>query len=85
MTGPEHYREAERLAVSAADYAGLPSNAHIQDGQLAQAHALLANAAANAMNFPVGDGMAQAERRAWRDVAGAQPSQRAGTSAAVSA
>jgi hypothetical protein len=42
MTGPEHYREAERLAKLAGDYDGLPNNHHIQAGQLSQAHATLA-------------------------------------------
>jgi hypothetical protein len=82
MTGPEHYRKAERLAAVAES-----QEPHVAaaNATLALAHATLASAAATAMNFPVGDGMAQAERRAWRDVAGAQPSQRTGTSAAVSA
>jgi len=50
MTGPEHYREAERLAVQALDYEGLPGNHHIQLAQVAQVHAILAAAAATAMN-----------------------------------
>lgn len=45
-TGPEHYLEAERLTAQASAYEGLPNNAHIQDGQLAQVHATLALAAA---------------------------------------
>lgn len=49
MTGPEHYREAERLAAQAEDYEGLPGNHHVQLGQIAQVHALLALAAATAM------------------------------------
>ena len=40
--GAEHYREAERLAGKAAEYEGLPSNHHVQLGQLSQVHALLA-------------------------------------------
>jgi hypothetical protein len=45
VTGPEHYAEAERLARDALTYEGLPSNAHIQLGQVAQVHAMLALAA----------------------------------------
>ena len=45
MTGPGHYREAERLAGIASGYDGQPSNHHVQAGQLAQVHALLALAA----------------------------------------
>ena len=48
-TGPEHYQEAERL-LAKATYEDLPTNAHIQDAQLAQAHATLALAAATAAN-----------------------------------
>jgi hypothetical protein len=69
MTGPEHYREAERLLHRAADYEGEPSTAHIQKGQLAQAHAALALAAATALNDHEG-GMTAADWNAWRDVAG---------------
>lgn len=39
---PDHYREAERLAAEARSYEGLPSNHHVQVGQLAQVHAVLA-------------------------------------------
>ena len=49
-TGPEHYQEAERL-LAKATYEDLPTNAHIQDAQLAQAHATLALAAATAMGM----------------------------------
>ena len=37
-----HYREAERLAAEARSYEVLPDNHHVQAGQLAQVHALLA-------------------------------------------
>jgi hypothetical protein len=48
MTGPEHYREAERLAQWAGDYeeGAQPDTVHVQAGQLAQVHALLALTAA---------------------------------------
>ena len=45
MTGPQHYAEAERLAVQAANYEGLPSDHHVQLARLAQVHATLATAA----------------------------------------
>lgn len=53
MTGPEHYREAERLARWAGDYEeeAQPDTAHVQAGQLAQVHAMLAAAAATAEAF----------------------------------
>jgi hypothetical protein len=74
MTGPEHYREAERLLNEAADYEGLPSNAHIQKGQLGQGHATLALAAATALNDADG-GMSGADYAAWQDTVsgGEQP------------
>ena len=46
MSGPEHYREAERLTEIARGYTKQPESHHIQMGQLAQVHALLALAAA---------------------------------------
>lgn len=66
MTGPEHYREAERLG-------------HMAQGQelawamftvaQAQVHATLALAAATAINdYP--DGAPIDDARAWRDAAG---------------
>ena len=68
MTGPEHYQEAERLAAEAAGYEGLPSNAHIQLAQLAQVHAMLAGAAATALNDGT-EGLIKGDYRAWRRVA----------------
>ncbi len=60
MTGPEHYREAERLAQWAGGYPEdeQPDNAHIQAAQIAQVHATLALAAAAAIgstDLPSGD------------------------------
>jgi len=49
MTGPEHFRIAERFAMAAADYEGELRNHHVQAGQLAQVHALLALTAATVL------------------------------------
>lgn len=72
-SGPEHYREAERLARQA-----LP----IQDpacalvlAQLATAHAILADVAVTAVSAPVDGsepGMAPREWQAWHKTVGAQ-------------
>jgi len=72
MTGPEHFRRAEELAAQAHKLLGQG------DGQatagvwaaVAQAHAVLALAAATAV------GTSSADSRAWADVAGTrlQPS-----------
>jgi hypothetical protein len=71
MTGPEHYREAERLLAL-----GETISEHGGDlGQLlpaAQVHATLALAAATAMN-DAGNGMAQVDFLAWDKVAGVPP------------
>ena len=72
MTGPEHFREAERLAKQALDYEGLPNNSHIQIGQVAQVHATLALAAATALGHTAREGgasMPDADRRAWFETA----------------
>jgi hypothetical protein len=70
MTGPWHYAEAERLAKKAADYEGLPSNHHVQLGQLAQVHATLAHAAATALQREGADrAMPSKDHDAWFGVA----------------
>ena len=61
MTGPEHYREAERLLDEAADTSTNEAEAAI--ATRAQAHATLALAAATAVKSPT-DG------HAWVEVAG---------------
>jgi hypothetical protein len=70
MTGPEHYREAERLAKLASDYDGLPNNHHIQAGQLSQAHATLALAAATALVMGDNGNTPLRAYDAWAEVAG---------------
>jgi hypothetical protein len=64
MTGPEHYREAERIitAVSAGE---LDASVLDRDQLLiaAQVHALLASAAATAVSSSL-------DSRAWADAAG---------------
>lgn len=73
-TGPGHYLEAERLTAQASAYEGLPGNAHIQDGQLAQVHATLAHAAATAFAAA----MTAGEWPGWRDAAGSEETRRDG-------
>lgn len=67
MTGPEHYREAERLLAVAQEYRS--DGAHVTAGARmgeAQAHALLALAAAMALQ-PYNDSHDWSQ---WRRVAG---------------
>jgi len=73
MTGAEHYRQAEVMAAAALEYkdqTDQPETHHVQLGQLAQVHALLALAAATALGRE-GEGrmMPGRERQAWFDVA----------------
>ncbi|MBC9729892.1 hypothetical protein [Streptomyces sp. TRM68367] len=84
MTGPDHYREAERLTRQAGTWmdadtgwkAHLPTSerlAHrMADLAEAQVHATLANAAATALNDNATDegGMPLEDYDAWREVAG---------------
>ena len=70
MTGPEHYREAERLAKLASDYEGLPGSHHIQVGQVAQVHAALALAAATALVMGDNGNTPLRAYDAWAEVAG---------------
>lgn len=66
MTGPEHYREAERLLKSASDNflrTGKPGSAL----EAAQVHATLALAAATAI--PTARTQLVAEMKAWAEVA----------------
>jgi hypothetical protein len=68
MTGPEHYREAERIitAVSAGE---LDASVLDRDQLLiaAQVHALLASAAATAI------GAGGLDERGWMNAAGTRP------------
>jgi hypothetical protein len=78
-TGPEHYREAERLAVMAHRFTYGDGADPVVGAALAaeaQVHATLALAAATALNDndPTGDGMPRADYREWMRTAGiAQP------------
>lgn len=69
-TGPEHYREGERFADLAENASSL--EAKVANAQLATAHALLANAAATALNDHAHDegGMPLEDYDAWLRVAG---------------
>lgn len=71
MTGPEHFREAELMAREAIIHEGEPSVSHVQLGQIAQVHAILALAAATALN-DAETGMARADHKRWHEVAGEQ-------------
>jgi len=88
MTGPEHYREAERLTDQASTWANADTGwkAHLSSeeriahrmGDLAEAqvHATLAHAAATAMGAPVEDDLAGftiEDRDAWYKAAGEKP------------
>jgi hypothetical protein len=65
VTGPEHYREAERLLNTAVNTSSSSLAADCRE--LAQAHATLALAAATAL--PVTRVLLAAEYQAWADVA----------------
>jgi len=70
MTGPEHYREAERLIGMARESHHADLYGHYTDAQAdliladAQVHAILAGAAATAL------GTSRAETLAWAETAG---------------
>jgi hypothetical protein len=73
MTGPENYREAERLVDSAyrtSDQYGDGAEAARQDLMAAQVHATLALAAATALGREGSDGTQPVkDRAAWFDAA----------------
>lgn len=74
-TGPEHYREAERLLTDCTNSLG---RLVIEDGTAevlaaATAHALLAQAAATALNRPDGEGMVRDDYREWMHTASVKP------------
>jgi hypothetical protein len=89
MTGPEHYREAERLTSVADDWlnADYGWKAHLSteersafravDLAAAQVHATLAVAAATALNDADGTGLTATEYGAWDDVAATSPNREA--------
>ncbi|CAL9599437.1 hypothetical protein [Streptomyces sp. enrichment culture] len=70
MTGPEHYREAERRLLMAWEEDRVPEDvAHLVAE--AQVHATLALAAVTAVSAPVDGsepGMSPSDWRAWRAV-----------------
>ena len=84
MTGPEHYREAERLAEQADEWldadhgwkASMSTSERLErraaDLAAAQVHATLALAAATALST-VTDEAPMAEFDAWSEVAGVVP------------
>ncbi|MEH0428806.1 hypothetical protein QBB34_21225 [Streptomyces stelliscabiei] len=87
MTGPEHYREAERLLSHASHesitgtpvtHQGMPMRPERQAALIARAqvHATLALTAATAMQAPVDGsepGMSSPEFQAWYTAAGVKP------------
>lgn len=84
-TGPEHYREAERLTQQAGEWMDADTGwkAHMSgeeriarraaDLAEAQVHATLALAAATALNRPDGEGMVRDDYREWMRAASVQP------------
>ena len=81
MTGPEHYREAERRLLMAWEEDRVSEDvAHLVAE--AQVHATLALAAATAMGAPVDQepdtGMPPADVKAWCEVAGVKPQPKGG-------
>lgn len=79
MTGPEHYREAERLLAESRAELRPNDEGHCEADRTiaeAQVHALLALTAATAMQAPVDGsepGMGSAEYSAWYRAAGVKP------------
>jgi hypothetical protein len=80
MTGPQHYREAERLAMQAHHFTygdGADPTVGAALAAEAQVHATLAVAAAIAMQAAAVDGgapgMGSGEFDAWHRAAGVQP------------
>ncbi|MEU8886687.1 hypothetical protein [Streptomyces sp. NPDC048442] len=82
MTGPEHYRQAERLADQANHYTYGDGADPVVGAALAaeaQVHATLALAAATVMQAPVDGcepGMASHEFNAWYQAAGVEAADR---------
>lgn len=68
-SGPEHYREAERLLEYGPHDEQEPERV-LRDFAEAQVHATLALAAATAMGAPAG-AQTNADRRTWLDAASA--------------
>ncbi|MFJ2675076.1 hypothetical protein [Streptomyces sp. NPDC087525] len=80
MTGPEHYREAERLVQLATRHPD-SSNATLLTAA-AQVHATLALTAATAMQAAVDGsepGMGSQEFHEWYQTAGVKPPKKGGT------
>ncbi|MFI9079173.1 hypothetical protein ACIGW8_22335 [Streptomyces sioyaensis] len=84
-TGPEHYREAERLAGRAHHFTYGDGADPVTGAALAaeaQVHATLALAAATAMGAPIDgepdSGLPQREAEAWYEVAGTKPQPKGG-------
>jgi hypothetical protein len=67
MTGPHHYKRAEEILAEFQATTGLPNEADTALAIQAQAHAILALAAATAID-PSG------QRHEWHDVAGVRHS-----------
>ncbi|MFD8866070.1 hypothetical protein ACFV1F_17125 [Streptomyces sp. NPDC059590] len=84
MTGPEHYREAERLLAESRTELRPNDEGHCEADRTiaeAQAHAMLALAAATAMQAAVDGsepGMGSAEFHEWYQAAGVKPQPKGG-------
>lgn len=78
MTGPEHFREAERLIDQASEWLDSYADRRIADLAEAQVHATLALAAATALSDtdPNGSGMSVADYEVWYEAAGVTKAER---------
>ncbi|MET8334427.1 hypothetical protein [Streptosporangium canum] len=72
MTGPENYREAEKL-LDAAENTPMGSDEERYYLGAAQVHATLALAAATALNAPLHDNTSTPDELAWHEVSGVKP------------
>jgi hypothetical protein len=70
MTGPEHYREAERLIAEATHWDRVPGTDPAHLTASAQVHATLAAAAATALRGSAEHGLPLHDWDAWQHAAG---------------
>lgn len=85
MTGPEHYREAERLLAESQTIVRPYDEGHCEADRTiaeAQVHATLALAAVTAMSAPVDgesdSGLPVRDCKAWYEAAGVKPQPKGG-------
>lgn len=73
MTGPEHFREAERIISHIMNQEDVPVEVLTSYATAAQVHATLALAAAAALNDADGSGMGLADWQEWALAASVSP------------